>query len=121
METRPFQPLYTRSQVGATSSNGTLISSVTLAATGTAQPVTLPGSSGPNTTNQIQIANQSSGWAYVNFGQAGAITAVTAGTGYPIAPGSVAIVTVDLEVSGASCLLDSGKTGNVIFSRGEGI
>lgn len=120
METRRFQPLYTRAQVGATASNGTLIASVTLAATASAQSINLPGPTQLNTSCQIQITNQSGQWAYVNFGQSGAVTAATVAAGYPVAPGVIAIVTVDSEVTAASCILAS-STGNVTFTRGEGL
>jgi hypothetical protein len=73
---------------------------------------------------QIQIANTTNGWAYVNFGNLaiGAVTAATVATGYPVAPGAVVVVTVGGDVNGASVILASGATaGSVIFTRGEGL
>jgi hypothetical protein len=117
METRAFAPLYTRATASA---NGTLQASVTVAATASAQPSGQLGSTNGNAFCQIQIANTSAAFAYVNFGQLGAVTAATVAAGYPIAPGSVVVVSIDSEVTGASVILASG-TGNVVFTRGEGL
>lgn len=116
METRAFQPVYTKATASA---NGTLQASVTIAASIAAAPSgQLPGG-GPC---QIQIANQTAAWAYVNFGQFGGVTAATVAAGYPVAPGAVVVVSVDGEVSGASVILAAGATaGNVILTRGEGL
>lgn len=115
METRAFAPLYRKAQPGT--ANGTLIASVTVAASASAASGTLPFGSD---SNQIQIANTSNAWAYINFGQAGAVTAATVATGYPVPPSSVVVVSVDSEVGGVSVILASG-TGNVIFTCGEGL
>jgi len=70
---------------------------------------------------QLQIANIStSAWAYVNVGIFGSVTAATVAASYPIAPGSVVIITVDSTVTGASVIL-STSTGNVIFTVGSGV
>jgi hypothetical protein len=117
METRPFQPLYgpTRGP-GA----GTLLPSVTVAGiTASAVASTpFPGSA-LNQFVQIRVANQSAGWAYVNFGLVTALTAATVATGMPFAPGSVEVCTVSPEVNAASVIM--GVAGNVIFTRGEGM
>jgi hypothetical protein len=117
-ETRPIAPLYNH-QSGSTS--GALVSSVTVAATTThAASGQFPGTGGQFL--QVQIANLTTSWAYVQFGVYGNVTAATVATGYPVAPGSVVVVTVNNEVSGADVILDSsGGTGNVIFTVGQGI
>jgi hypothetical protein len=118
----PFRPTYTNTSIAqtgggaATTNAGTLVASVTLAATASAQPVTLPA---PGGDSQIQIANQGTTWAFVNFGVAGNVTAATVAASYPIGPGAVVVVSVAPEVSGASCILAS-STGNVTFTRGSG-
>lgn len=118
METRAFQPLYTKATATA---NGTLQPSVTVAASGSnAFSAQFPGQLSGNGSCQIQIANQATVWAYVNFGQFGAVTAATVASSYPVGPGAVVIVSVDSEVSGAAVILAS-STGNVIFTRGEGL
>lgn len=119
METWAFNPLYTNTgNQGAPV--GTLMASVTLAATAAAQPVVLPG--GNATVAQIQIANQTAAWAYVNFGIAGSVTAATVAAGYPVAPGGVVVLTVATEVTGASCILAAGAAGgSVTFTRGNGL
>jgi hypothetical protein len=121
METRSFQPLYTISQPGIASPvNGTLVASVTIAASGTAAGAQLPGSVSANGTNQIQIANTTTNWAYCNFGQQGSVTAATVAAGFPVAPGAAKTITVNAEVSAVSVILGGGS-GNVIFTRGEGL
>lgn len=107
-----FAPLYTVTGTNA----GTLLASVTLAATAASQPIALPAGQG---SNQVQITNQSAVWAYVNFGIAGAVPAATAAASYPVGPGLSSIVSVNSEVSGATCILAS-TTGNVTFTRGSG-
>ena len=113
-DTTAFAPLYTVTGTNA----GTLVASVTLAATASSQPVQLPiGSS----TNQVQIANQTSSWAYVNFGIFGSTPAATVATSYPVAPGAVVIVGVAQEVTGATCILAAAGTGSVTFTLGDGL
>jgi hypothetical protein len=119
METRAFQPNYTKATASA---NGTLLSSVTVAASVSAATSGQLGLTSPNGPCQVQIANTTAAWAYVNVGQFGSVTAATVAAGYPVAPGAVVVVTVDAEVSGASVILAAGATaGNVIFTRGEGL
>lgn len=116
-DTRAFYPLYSPS-TGKTA--GTLLPSVTVAATTSAVASTaFPGN---GNFPQIQIANKSASWAQVNFGNltTGTLIAATVAAGYPVGPGAVVVVTVDKEVNAASVILDSG-TGNVIFTRGEGL
>lgn len=118
METRAFAPLYSPSSgQGA----GGLQASVTVAAvaTGATASTVFPGIQN-NSMCQIQIANTASAWAYVNFGVLGAVTAATVASSYPVAPGSVVVVSVNSEVTGASVILASGS-GSVIFTRGEGL
>lgn len=117
-DTRAFAPLYTKATASA---NGTLQASVTVAASASnAFTTQFPGQLSGNASNQIQIANQTTGWAFVNFGIFGNITAATVAASYPVAPGAVVIISVDGEVSGAAVILGS-SSGNVIFTRGEGL
>lgn len=119
METRAFEPLYAPG--GAGQAPGGLLASVTVAAvaTGATASTAFPGSLA-NGKCQIQVANKASGWAYVNFGVVGVLAAATVAASYPVAPGSVVVVSVNSEVTGASVILDTGS-GNVIFTRGEGL
>lgn len=113
-DVRPFTPLYApNSGTGA----GGLLPSVTISAVATAATsAALPG----NAYNQIQIANTSAVWAYVNFGRTTAeIQAATVAASYPVAPGGVVVVTVTTEVGAVSVILGS-STGSVIFTRGSG-
>lgn len=118
-DTRSFYPLYLRA---ASAQVGTLAASVTVAATDAGvTSARLPGTDRNNYV-QIQIANLSTSWAYVNFGVFGAVAAATVAASYPVAPGSVVVVSVDPEVSGATVILGTAAaTGNVILTRGEGI
>lgn len=112
-ETRAFYPLY---------SNGTLLPSVTLAATDTAQATPRFSGVDQNSFAQMRIANLSTSWAYVNFGVFGNVTAATVAASLPLAPSAVTIVSVDPLVTGASVILGTAAaTGNVIFTRGGGI
>ena len=118
METRAFAPLYSPS---AGQGAGNLQASVTVAAvaTGATASTVFPGTQ-QNGACQIQIANTAANWAYVNFGIVGVLAAATVASGYPVAPGAVVVVSVNSEVTGASVILGSGS-GNVIFTRGEGL
>ncbi len=117
-QTWAFNPLYKRTAQGGVAPFGTLIASVTVAASTSATAGVLPNTS----TNQIQIANQTTAWAYVNFGLAGNVTAATAASSYPVAPGAVVVVTVDDEVNGCSVILAAGGTsGSVTFTAGNGL
>lgn len=127
-DTRPFFPLYQKSSVaaGATTA-GTLQPSVTVTATNasaTASTV-FPGTDRNNYV-QIQIANTTTSWAYVNFGVllgGQTVTAATVAASYPVAPGAVVVVSVDPEVNAASVILNiaPGTNTAVIFTRGEGV
>ena len=112
-DTTAFAPLYSVTGTNA----GTLVASVTLAATASSQPVNLPTGS---STNQVQIANQTTSWAYVNFGIFGSTPAATVAASYPVAPGAVVVVGIASEVSGATCILSTG-TGSVTFTLGDGL
>lgn len=121
METRAFAPLYAP---GAGTAQGGLLTSTTVAASTSAAASTQFSGSNTNAMVQIQIANTTNGWAYVNFGnlQISAVTAATVAAGYPVAPGAVVVVTVGGDVNGASVILAAGSTsGSVIFTRGEGL
>lgn len=96
-----------------------LVATTTVAATTTSTAsAKFSGNVDNNAQVQIQISNQTSGWAYVNFGTFGAVPAAVVATSYPVAPGSV-IVTVDGTVSGATVILATGS-GSVGFTRGSG-
>lgn len=125
-DTQSFAPAYKKTIVGASSvTAGTLLTSVTVtgseaAATASAQ---FPGGT-PDTTTQIQIANTTNQWAYVNFGVLRlTVTAATVAASYPVAPGAVVVVTVDPEVDAASVILGAAPGTNtaVIFTRGAGV
>lgn len=118
-DTRSFFPLYAPS---AGTGTGSLLPSTTVAGTTSAvASAQFAGSADRNSFTQIQIANTSAAWAYVNFGnKLGTLTAATVASHYPVAPGAVVVVSVNPEVSCASVILSTG-TGNVIFTRGEGI
>jgi hypothetical protein len=112
-DTTAFAPLYSVTGTNA----GTLVGSVTLAATAASQAIQLPGN---GSTQQIRVANQSAAWASINFGVFGATPAATVATGLPVAPGAVEVFGVASEVCGATCILASG-TGSVTFTRGSGL
>jgi hypothetical protein len=110
METRAFAPLSTATTVNPLTGAaiaGTLLASVTVTSTNASATASaqLPGP--PNSgVAQIQIANTTTAWAYVNFGVLGAVTAATVAASYPVAPGSV---------------VAPGTNTAVIFTRGEGL
>jgi hypothetical protein len=116
METRAFAPLYSPS---TSSAPGSLLPSVTVAATAAAAPSAVFPGMMQNQFVQIQISNQSASWAFVNFGVFGSVAAATINS-YPVGPGAVVVVSVAGEVTGASVILGTG-TGNVTFTRGEGL
>lgn len=118
METRAFAPLYSPSSAGQ--GVGGLQASVTVSATTSAVASTVFPGTQVNGACQIQIANTTANWAYVNFGIVGVLAAATVASGYPVAPGAVVVVSVNSEVTGASVILGGGS-GNVIFTRGEGL
>lgn len=101
---------------------GTLSPSTTVAGVDTATASGKFSGVNDNAYVQLQIANLSTSWAYVNFGKFGAVVAATVAASYPVGPGATVVVSVDPEVSGASVILGTAAaTGNVIFTRGEGI
>lgn len=119
LEVRPFAPLYSATIPGGAA--GTLQPCAFMGTTDAAAPS--PRFSGVDTNNftQIQIANISTSWAWVNFGVFGAVVAAAVGVGYPVAPGAVVVVTVHPEVTGASAVLQTAAaTGNMSFTRGAG-
>lgn len=109
---------------GAAATTGTaatFLTSTTTAASGTVAASTAFAGSPSSGYYQLQIANTTSAWAYVNVGNiALGVTAATVAASYPVAPGGVVVITVNGEVNGASVILAS-SSGNVIFSRGEGL
>jgi hypothetical protein len=119
METWAFNPLYSNSGLQG-SPVGTLVASVTIAATTAAAAGLLPG---PNTgPKQIEFTNQTGAWAYINLGIAGSVTAATVASGYPLAPGADKVITIADEVTGWSVILAAGATaGSVTATRGNGI
>ena len=112
-----FAPLYIHS--GNAGVGGNLVASVTISATTSAASAALPITS----TDQVQIANQTTAWAFVNFGlNTTQLVAATAAASYPVAPGAVVVVTLDSEVAAVSCILAAGGTaGNVTFTLGNGL
>jgi hypothetical protein len=118
-DTRSFFPLY-----GPASGTGTgsLYSSVTVAASATHAASAQLGVAGSG-FYQMQIANTTTAWAYVQFGAFGSVASSTVATGYPVAPGAVVVVSVQPEVTGADVILGAapGTATGVIFTRGEGI
>jgi hypothetical protein len=125
-DTQAFAPLYKRTSTsGSTVTPGTLATSVTVAATNAAATASgqIPGCC-PSDSTQIQIANTTTSWAFVNFGVLRlTVTAATVAASYPVAPGAVVVVTVDPEVDAASVILGTapGALTSVIFTRGAGI
>jgi hypothetical protein len=124
-EVRAFEPLYAPSGpsggTGVAVPQGTLLPSVTLAATAASSATPIFPGAVTNYKQQIQIANQGTAWAYVNFGVFGNVAAATVAASYPVAPGAVVVVTVDKEVTGATVIMGAAGTGNVVFTRGEGL
>jgi len=125
-DTRSFFPLYQPTQQQPTAQVGQLLPSVVVAAVNvTAVPSTVFPGTLDNTYVQIQIANETSVWVHVNFGvlsSGNTVRAATA-TDYPVAPGSVVVVSVDPEVNAASVFADGAPAAStsVIFTRGEGV
>lgn len=117
-DTQAFAPFY-RVTVPSTQTGG-FVASVTVVST--ASSAVASGELAPSDSggSSIQIANTTAGWAYVNMGIFGELAAATVATGYPVAPGAVVAITVPPEVTGASVILGS-STGNVIFTRGNGV
>jgi len=110
-------------------------------ATGFAASVTVAGSTSSsaatqlpgNTTNavsstpgeplfykQLQVSNTTSAWAYINCGPLNTVAAATVAASYPVAPGTVITMTINGLSTGVTVILGSGS-GNVIFTRGQGL
>jgi len=124
-DTRAFAPLYTTSNV-AGGQVGQLQPSVTVAAAnGAAVASTVFPGTTDNNFCQIQIANKTSVWVHVNFGILLGGQTVRAATinDYPVAPGTVVVVSVDPEVNAASVYADGAPAGStsVVFTRGVGV
>lgn len=117
-----FFPLY--GPATGTSQGGNFesitVASTNASATASAQ---FPGNLDQNAFCQIQIANKTTAWAHIEFGRFGSVEVATVADSYPVAPGSVVIVSVASEVSGASVILDAapGTATAVIFTRGQGM
>jgi hypothetical protein len=125
-DTQSFAPAYRKTTVvGSTATAGTLLNSVTVTASEASATASAQIPSGnPNDNTQIQIANTTNQWAYVNFGVLRlTVTAATVAASYPVAPGAVVVVTVNPEVDAASVILGAapGTTTAVIFTRGAGV
>jgi len=94
-----------------------LTASTTVAASNVAASGTLAAN--PNNLRQVRVLNASTSFAYVNFGGSG-LDAATVAASMPILPQSAEVFTVDPSVTTVSVILNTG-TGNVIFTRGEGV
>lgn len=120
-ELRSFEALYTAtSQTPAV--QGTNPNSVTVVAVNATNvfSTVLPGSSLNSQSRQIRVANKTNVWVHINFGIVGAMPAATLNS-QPFAPGSVEVVTVHPEVTGAAVFADGAPTPtSVIFTRGQG-
>ena len=118
----PFLPLYGPNAGGGA---GGLTASVTITGSNAAAAsAALPGGAGLDGMQQIQIANTTTSWAYVNFSRnINEIPAATVAASYPVAPGAVVVVSVTGEVAAASVILGTapGTLTAVIFTRGTGI
>ncbi len=121
-ELRPFFILYNRTWQPSGIIGETLPSVTVAAVDATSVPsAVFPGQSGNNGQVQIQIANKTNVWVHVNFGIFGAVVAANIND-YPVAPGSVVVVSVDSEVSGATVFANGAPGGStsVMFTRGSG-
>jgi hypothetical protein len=96
--------------------------SVTVAATAssTASTIFAGSTQQAQSFTQVRVCNTTAVWAYINFGVLNSVAAATVASSIPIAPGSVEVFTIDPTSNAATVILASG-TGNVIFTRGEGI
>lgn len=122
MEAWALKPLYGPSSGSA---QGSLYPSTTVVASASAAASGRFSGAANSGTTQIQIANKTTAWAHVNFGNLdiGAVTAATVAASYPVAPGTVVVVTVGDDVNGASVILDAapGTATSVVFTRGSGM
>lgn len=120
---RPFAPLY---GPNAGPAAGLFLASVTITGSNSAAASgALPGSTtGNSDLNQIQIANTTTAWAYVNVGRnTTEIVAATVAASFPVAPGVCRTITVNSEVAAVSVILGTAPGTNtaVIFTRGTGV
>jgi hypothetical protein len=120
---RPFGPLY---GPNAGSAAGSFLASLTVTGSNSAAASgALPGSTtGNSDLNQIQIANTTTAWAYVNVGRnTTEIVAATVAASFPVAPGVCRTITVNSEVAAVSVILGTAPGTNtaVIFTRGTGV
>jgi hypothetical protein len=109
-----FAPLYQNTTPG-------FLTSLTVAGgTGSATSGTLPTIPGTGAARspQLQIANLSTGWAYVNVGPS-TVAAATVAASYPVPPGAMVIISIDPNVTTVSVIMGTAA-GNVIFTLGEG-
>ena len=106
------------------------MNTVSLAATSSSSRVLLPGSTGSMSSavgggpEQVQIYNSGGNQAYVEFGGSAVTAAVpngaTAGS-YPVAPGAVVVCTVwGNRIRYAAAIFDSGNSGTLYFTPGDG-
>jgi hypothetical protein len=120
---RPFAPLY---GPNAGTAAGSFLASITVTGSNSAAAsAALPGSvTGNSDLNQIQIANTTTSWAYVNMGRnTTEIVAATVAASFPVAPGVTRTLTVNSEVAAVSVILGTAPGTNtaVIFTRGTGV
>lgn len=121
METRAFAPLYSPS---SGTGFGSLLPSTTITGSTSEAHNTVPFAGNPyNSMVQIQIANTTTAWAYVNFGELGHVVAATVAASYPVGPGAMIVISVGGDVNAASVILGAAPGTNtaVIFTRGEGL
>lgn len=74
---------------------------------------------------QIQVFNTSTGIAYVNWGNTSAVTASAGSAGtstsnYPVAPGSVVVISVPIGTNYVAAIL-STSSGAVLVTPGQGL
>lgn len=123
-DTRPFFPLYVPSNVAAGQVGANTPGVIVAASNGVAVASTVFPGTTDNNYCQIQIANKTDKWVHVNFGVllGGQTVRAAALTDYAVAPGSVAVVSVDPEVNASSVFADGAPTAStsVVFTRGEG-
>jgi hypothetical protein len=107
----PFAPNVNASAEG-------FVASTTASVVATAATSALP----TNTQNSphLQIANQGSVWCFINVGSA-AVPAATVAASYPIAPGSVVVISVNPGATSVSTIATAAGPSPLTFTRGEGM
>ena len=93
-----------------------LANSITVAGTTSATSGALP-TRDPG-YNMVRVANQSTGWTYINFGDA-SLVAATVANSLPVAPGSIEVFSLDPWMTSVSVI--NAVAGNVIFTLGQGV